>query len=297
MHPDGYIQLKDRSKDIIISGGENISSIEVEDALYKHPAVASCGVVARPDEKWGETPVAYVELKPGKAATEEEIIEHCRTLLARFKCPKAVIFAEIPKTSTGKIQKFRLRELAKAARLIASSGDETASAPIRNCSAVAGDICRKHRDRRSHRAIEASHVSGAGLPAIIKGFEMQGVARNFFTLAIIYALCGMALGLHMSISQDHAQMPVHAHTMVAGWLMSAVFAFFYHLFPAVARFDAGARPFLADGGERHRAARRPVFPAGGKRGDRAAWSAVSSMVFYAAMLLFAFIALPAIYRT
>jgi fatty-acyl-CoA synthase len=113
MHPDGYIQLKDRSKDIIISGGENISSIEVEDALYKHPAVASCGVVARPDEKWGETPVAYVELKPGKTATEAEIIEHCRKLLARFKCPKTVIFAEIPKTSTGKIQKFRLRELAK----------------------------------------------------------------------------------------------------------------------------------------------------------------------------------------
>ncbi|WP_353644176.1 acyl-CoA synthetase [Mesorhizobium sp. WSM2239] len=114
MHPDGYIQLKDRSKDIIISGGENISSIEVEDALYKHPAIASCGVVARPDDKWGETPVAYVELKPGRTATEAEIIEHCRTLLARFKCPRTVIFAEIPKTSTGKIQKFRLRELAKA---------------------------------------------------------------------------------------------------------------------------------------------------------------------------------------
>ena len=113
MHPDGYIQLKDRSKDIIISGGENISSIEVEDALYKHPAVASCGVVARPDEKWGETPIAYVELKPGATATEDEILEHCRKLLARFKVPKTVIFAEIPKTSTGKIQKFRLRELAK----------------------------------------------------------------------------------------------------------------------------------------------------------------------------------------
>ena len=113
MHPDGYIQLKDRSKDIIISGGENISSIEVEDALYKHPAVASCGVVARPDEKWGETPVAYVELRPGTTATEDEIIAHCRTLLARFKCPKTVIFAEIPKTSTGKIQKFKLRELAR----------------------------------------------------------------------------------------------------------------------------------------------------------------------------------------
>ncbi|MFC3724881.1 acyl-CoA synthetase [Neoaquamicrobium sediminum] len=113
MHPDGYIQLKDRSKDIIISGGENISSIEVEDALYKHPAVASCGVVARADDKWGETPVAYVELKPGRTATEEEIIAHCRALLARFKCPRTVIFAEIPKTSTGKIQKFRLREMAK----------------------------------------------------------------------------------------------------------------------------------------------------------------------------------------
>ena len=114
MHPDGYIQLKDRSKDIIISGGENISSIEVEDALYKHPAVASCGVVARQDDKWGETPVAYVELKPGMSATEEEIIEHCRALLARFKCPRTVVFAEIPKTSTGKIQKFQLREMAKS---------------------------------------------------------------------------------------------------------------------------------------------------------------------------------------
>ncbi len=113
MHPDGYIQLKDRSKDIIISGGENISSIEVEDALYKHPAVASCGVVARADDKWGETPIAYVELKPGRSATEDEIIAHCRALLARFKCPRTVIFAEIPKTSTGKIQKFRLREMAK----------------------------------------------------------------------------------------------------------------------------------------------------------------------------------------
>ena len=115
MHPDGYIQLKDRSKDIIISGGENISSIEVEDALYKHPAVASCGVVAKPDEKWGETPVAFVELKPGAVVTEEEMIEHCRSLLARFKCPRKIIFTEIPKTSTGKIQKFRLRDLAKEA--------------------------------------------------------------------------------------------------------------------------------------------------------------------------------------
>ena len=115
MHPDGYIQLKDRSKDIIISGGENISSIEVEDALYKHKAVAACGVVAKADDKWGETPIAYVELKPGAQATSEEIVEHCRTLLARFKCPREVVFVEIPKTSTGKIQKFKLREMAKQA--------------------------------------------------------------------------------------------------------------------------------------------------------------------------------------
>ncbi|MBN9272230.1 MAG: AMP-binding protein, partial [Mesorhizobium sp.] len=114
MHADGYLQIKDRSKDIIISGGENISSIEVEDVLYKHPAVQACGVVARADDKWGEVPVAYVELKPGKTATEAEILDHCRSLLARFKVPKAVIFAEIPKTSTGKIQKFRLRDMAKA---------------------------------------------------------------------------------------------------------------------------------------------------------------------------------------
>jgi fatty-acyl-CoA synthase len=113
-HPDGYIQLKDRSKDIIISGGENISSIEVEDALYKHPAVAIAAVVARPDEKWGETPCAFIELKPGQKATADELIAWCRDRLARFKVPRTVIFAEVPKTSTGKIQKFRLREMAKA---------------------------------------------------------------------------------------------------------------------------------------------------------------------------------------
>ncbi|MCB1542732.1 MAG: acyl-CoA synthetase, partial [Rhodoblastus sp.] len=105
---------KDRSKDIIISGGENISSIEVEDALFKHPAVAQAAVVARPDDKWGETPCAFVELKPGASATEAELIEWCRGLLARFKCPKNVVFTELPKTSTGKIQKFVLRERAKA---------------------------------------------------------------------------------------------------------------------------------------------------------------------------------------
>jgi fatty-acyl-CoA synthase len=113
MHPDGYIQLKDRSKDIIISGGENISSIEVEDALYKHPAVAAAAVVAKADEKWGETPCAFIELKPGKKATIDELMQWCRKHLASYKCPRYVVFAEIPKTSTGKIQKFKLREMAK----------------------------------------------------------------------------------------------------------------------------------------------------------------------------------------
>jgi fatty-acyl-CoA synthase len=113
IHPDGYVQLRDRSKDIIISGGENISSIEVEDALYKHPAVAAAAVVAKPDEKWGETPCAFVELKPGTQASAEELIAWCRKNLAGYKVPRYVVFAEIPKTSTGKIQKFKLREMAK----------------------------------------------------------------------------------------------------------------------------------------------------------------------------------------
>jgi fatty-acyl-CoA synthase len=112
-YPDGYIQLKDRSKDIIISGGENISSIEVEDALYKHPAVQAAAVVAKPDDKWGETPCAFVELKPGQKATADELIAWCRKNLAAYKCPRYVTFTEIPKTSTGKIQKFKLREMAK----------------------------------------------------------------------------------------------------------------------------------------------------------------------------------------
>jgi fatty-acyl-CoA synthase len=114
MHWDGYIQLKDRSKDIIISGGENISSIEVEDALYKHPAVAAAAVVAKPDDKWGETPCAFVELKPDAKASTDELIQWCRQHLASYKCPRYLVFAEIPKTSTGKIQKFKLREMAKA---------------------------------------------------------------------------------------------------------------------------------------------------------------------------------------
>ncbi|PWT84051.1 MAG: acyl-CoA synthetase [Proteobacteria bacterium] len=113
IHPDGYVQLKDRSKDIIISGGENISSIEIEDALYKHPAVAAAAVVAKPDAKWGETPCAFVELREGKNASAEDLIEWCRQHLAKFKVPRFVVFAEIPKTSTGKIQKFKLRDLAK----------------------------------------------------------------------------------------------------------------------------------------------------------------------------------------
>jgi fatty-acyl-CoA synthase len=113
-HPDGYVQLKDRSKDIIISGGENISSIEVEDALFQHPAVQLAAVVARPDDKWGETPCAFVELKPGLQATGEELIAWCRERLAHYKCPRTVIFVEIPKTSTGKVQKFVLRERARA---------------------------------------------------------------------------------------------------------------------------------------------------------------------------------------
>jgi fatty-acyl-CoA synthase len=115
LYPDGYIQLKDRSKDIIISGGENISSIEVEDVLYKHPAVAYCAVVAKPDEKWGETPCAFVELRPGATVSADDLVAWCREGLAKYKCPRHIVFAEIPKTSTGKIQKFKLRELAKDA--------------------------------------------------------------------------------------------------------------------------------------------------------------------------------------
>ena len=115
MHPSGYVQLKDRSKDIIISGGENISSIEVENTLYRHPAVMFAAVVAKPDEKWGETPCAFVEKKPGfESVSEAELIGFCRTQLARFKCPRVLIFGELPKTTTGKIQKFRLRDQARA---------------------------------------------------------------------------------------------------------------------------------------------------------------------------------------
>jgi fatty-acyl-CoA synthase len=118
MQPDGYIKIKDRSKDVIISGGENISSLEVEDALYRHPAVLAAAVVAQPDPKWGETPCAFVEIRPETMVTEAELIEHCRQHLARFKVPKKVIFGELPKTSTGKIQKFLLRERARSTAAI-----------------------------------------------------------------------------------------------------------------------------------------------------------------------------------
>jgi fatty-acyl-CoA synthase len=113
MHEDGYCEVMDRSKDIIISGGENISSIEVEGALYRHPAVLEAAVVARPDPKWGESPCAFVTLKAGAAASADDLIAHCRKVLAHFKCPQTIVFADLPKTSTGKIQKHVLREQAR----------------------------------------------------------------------------------------------------------------------------------------------------------------------------------------
>ncbi len=118
MQPDGYAKIRDRSKDVIISGGENISSIEVEETLYRHPAVLSAAVVAQPDDKWGETPCAFIELKPSASVTAEQLRDFCRQHMARFKVPKTFVFREIPKTSTGKIQKFALRALAKSASAI-----------------------------------------------------------------------------------------------------------------------------------------------------------------------------------
>ncbi len=118
MQPDGYAKIRDRSKDIIISGGENISSIEVEEVLYRHPAVLTAAVVAQPDEKWGETPCAFIELKPGATVTADELRDFCRNHLARFKVPRTFVFRDIPKTSTGKIQKFALRAIARSAEAI-----------------------------------------------------------------------------------------------------------------------------------------------------------------------------------
>jgi fatty-acyl-CoA synthase len=113
-HEDGYMEIKDRAKDIIISGGENISSIEIEGVLYSHEAVLEAAVVARPDEKWGETPCAFVTLKPEARATEEDLIGYCKDNMARFKVPKHIVFGPLPKTATGKIQKFVLREMVPA---------------------------------------------------------------------------------------------------------------------------------------------------------------------------------------
>jgi fatty-acyl-CoA synthase len=118
MEPDRYVKIRDRSKDIIISGGENVSSLEVEDALYRHPAVMACAVVARPHPKWGETPLAFVELKPDASVTAEELVAHCKGLLAGYKVPREILFEPIPKTSTGKIQKFQLRQRAKSSAAI-----------------------------------------------------------------------------------------------------------------------------------------------------------------------------------
>jgi acyl-CoA synthetase (AMP-forming)/AMP-acid ligase II len=123
-YPDGYIKIKDRSKDVIISGGENISSIEVEDVLYRHPDVLAAAVVAKPDKKWGETPCAFVELKVGARSTPADIVAHCREHLAAFKVPRTVIFGELPKTSTGKIQKFELRTRAGSVAAITASESE-----------------------------------------------------------------------------------------------------------------------------------------------------------------------------
>ena len=116
LHPDGYVELKDRAKDIIISGGENISSLEVESSLASHPAVLEVAVVAAPDSKWGEVPMAFVVLKRDQNATERELIDHVRAQLAHFKAPKYIVFGELPKTASGKIQKFVLRERARALR-------------------------------------------------------------------------------------------------------------------------------------------------------------------------------------
>jgi fatty-acyl-CoA synthase len=118
LQPDGYVKIKDRAKDVIISGGENISSLEVEDALCRHPAVMLAAVVAQPDATWGESPCAFVELKPSAEVSEAELIEHCRKHIARFKVPKRVVFGTLPKTSTGKIQKFVLRQQARSAAAI-----------------------------------------------------------------------------------------------------------------------------------------------------------------------------------
>jgi hypothetical protein len=153
--PDGYIKIKDRSKDIIISGGENISSVEVEDVLHRHPAVMLASVVALPDAKWGEVPCAFVELKPGAQTSEAEIIEFCRSQLARFKVPKRVVFTELPKTSTGKIQKYLLRERASPPR--------PSSEARRRSGRGAGPAAAAAGALRLYRLVQARQVGGQGL--------------------------------------------------------------------------------------------------------------------------------------
>ena len=143
VEPDGYIKLKDRKKDIIISGGENISSIEVEDALYRHPGVFAAAVVPQPDPVWGESPCAFVELKPGVEASKAELIEHCRANLAHYKVPRTVVFGPLPKTSTGKIQKFELRKQA-GSRQPRSTSDCEATTDRRN-NMQPGPSCERAR--------------------------------------------------------------------------------------------------------------------------------------------------------
>src|SRR6185437_11590385 len=162
MHPDGYAKIKDRSKDVIISGGENISSQEVEDVLHSHPAVMMAAVVAQPDPKWGETPCAFVELKEGASASAEEVIEFCRARMARFKAPKSVVFGPLPKTSTGKIQKYLLREKAKSASAIAT--DEGIGNRLGRCQQQARPAlrARAHEERarlRLHRRAPLRRLS------------------------------------------------------------------------------------------------------------------------------------------
>ena len=158
-HPDGYVELRDRAKDIIISGGENISSIEIEQALAKNPAVLEAAVVAMPDEKWGERPKAFVELNEGEDATEEDIIAFCREHLARFKCPAVVEFGELPRTSTGKVEKYRLRErrvggsregdrLAGVSARASGRRSRRPPRPARRLRARTAPPCRPRRARR-----------------------------------------------------------------------------------------------------------------------------------------------------
>src|SRR5207237_474499 len=168
MQPDGYAKIKDRAKDIIISGGENISSIEVEDILYRHPAVLAAAVVATPDEKWGEAPCAFIELKDGANASAEEIIEHCRAHLARFKAPREVVFGTLPKTSTGKIQKFLLRGPEMVLAIKALADDARIRAVVVEVDSLGGsapvsDAIHRSLRKLSRRKPTVAFVMTSGL--------------------------------------------------------------------------------------------------------------------------------------